>query len=155
MKDSGVPPGATAATFAMENGASFELAWALAGGDVRATLGLRALKHGPEDDRFLTPPATGATLGDDPAVRALIDPLGPVAGAVVAQPSRAGCTGAPGALVFAWSRRAGPSGNQGAAAPSSDAGGSAEQRETKGQPELMWGEVEASDATLRCVAKML
>jgi hypothetical protein len=134
LKDTGVPPGANAATFTMEGGRSFELSWAAATGDVRATLAIASPKDaGGEKDRFLAPPAAGGTLGDDPAVRGLLDALGPVAGALVAQPSKGGCAGAPGGFVAAWSKVKGA--DQAAA------------------PEVMWGEALASDAALRCLVK--
>jgi hypothetical protein len=75
-------------------------------------------------------------LGDDPALRAALDPLGPVAGALVLQPSRTpGCANDAGTVLVAWSRRA-----------TAGAGGAG------GQPEAMWVDITAADAAIRCFA---
>ena len=101
----------------------YSLAWRAGTNDVQIALADAPLP-------LLSPPLPGRTLGDDPAVRALIDALGEVAGAVVVQPSRApACEHDPGGLALAWGRR--------------DVSGTAS----------MWGEAVASDAALRCLAK--
>jgi hypothetical protein len=78
-------------------------------------------------------------LGDDPALRVALDSLGPVAGALVLQPSRTpGCANDAGTVLVAWSRRA--------------AGGSAGPDGAGGQPEAMWVDITAADAAIRCFA---
>ena len=102
---------------------AYSLAWRSGTDDVKVALAESPLA-------LLSPSLPGRTLGDDPAIRALIDALGEVAGALVLQPSRApACDREPGGVALAWGRR--------------DVNGAAS----------MWGEAIASDAALRCLAK--
>jgi hypothetical protein len=102
---------------------AYTLAWRPGTNDVAL-----ALAEAPVP--LLSPSLPGRTLGDDPAIGALIDALGEVSGALLLQPSRSpACEHEPGAVALAWGRR--------------DVNGAAS----------MWGEAIASDAALRCLAK--
>ena len=99
------------------------LAWVPGEADVKIALGATPLP-------FLAPPLPGETLGDDPAMRALLGSVGDVAGAIVAQPGRSpGCV-ATGGVVFGWGARP-------------DAAGVQALRAT----------LAASDTSLRCLAR--
>jgi hypothetical protein len=124
-----VPGGGRASTATLTPGApgaslpAYSLAWAPGTGDVKIALAEAPLA-------LLSPSLPGRTLGDDPAMRALMNALGEVAGAVVLQPGLApACDHAPGGVALAWGRR--------------DVNGAAS----------MWGEAIASYAALRCFAK--
>jgi len=124
-----VPGGGRASTATVARGApnatapKYVVAWKPGASDVQI-----AVSEAPLG--LLSPSLPGRTLGDDPAMRALLDTLGDVAGALVLQPSRSpACAGAPGGVALGWGRR--------------DSNGAA----------AMWGEAVASDVALRCFAK--
>jgi hypothetical protein len=111
-------------------GAPLSMAWAARGGEL-------AVAASPSPLALLAPPAAGATLADDPDMRATLQALGPVAAALVVQPGRAtpGCA-ASGVVALAWGARA-PQTPQTTAAPA------------------FVGELTATDSALRCLARGL
>jgi hypothetical protein len=119
-----VPGGGHAALASLVRDAppALAIAWIAGASDVKL-----ALAETPAP--LLAPPAAGHALGDDATIRASLAALGPVAGAVVLQPARAGCEGAQGGVVLAWGHR--------------DEGGTP----------AVWASLVSSDAAVRCVAK--
>ncbi len=116
---------ASTATFATTPASAhpYAVAWRIGPADVAVAVAQTPLP-------LLSPSPPGRTLGDDPAIRTLLDALGAVAGAVVLQPGRSpACDAASGGVALAWGSR--------------DVNGSA----------AMWGEAIASDGALRCLAK--
>jgi hypothetical protein len=146
-----IPGGARAslASFTTDTPSPFALAWtpesppagtgtgATAAAPVQsAHAGELKLALGAAPLPWIAPALSGGTLGDDPAFGAILAAIGPVAGAIVAQPGRSpGCT-ATGGVVAAWGTR--PTRSVGA--------GQAEQ--------ALWATLVASDSSLRCAAKM-
>jgi len=132
---------ASTATFKTDQGSPLAIAWTSSpaeapgppeAGDVKLALGVAPLP-------LLAPAMPGATLADDPELRAAFGSLGSVAGAIVVQPSRIpGCT-ATGGILFAWGTR--PAG--GAAAPG------------EARKDALWATLVASDSSLRCAVKSL
>jgi hypothetical protein len=119
------PGGLHAATASFARGAPLQLAWAPARAEMRLALGTAPVP-------LLSTPPDGGTLGDDPAMHALLTSLGDVSASLVVQARRVpGCSG-PGGIALAWGAR----------------------KDALGQPAL-WAKLSASDPSLRCLAKSL
>ena len=124
-----VPGGAHASTAKIltDAPAGYTVAWSAGASDVQLALAEAPLP-------LLAPAAAGSTVGDDPALKSLLTPLGLVGGLVFAQPGRLpGCAGLGGGVAFAWGIRSGES-SRGTAA--------------------LWGQLAASDPAIRCLAKV-
>ena len=138
-----VPSGgrASVATFLSDQSPPVLLAWTpgapessdgAAPADVKLALGAAPLP-------LLAPALPGTTLGDDPELHAALGAVGPVAGALVLQPSRSPGCNATGGVLLAWGTR------PAATAPGGETANAA--------PAALWATIVASDSSLRCAVK--